>query len=210
MKKNFAMLVGLFLAVAGLNAQAADLRVKGYIAPVSCSFTITNATIDYGSINPNSLSATAPTHLPAKSTPYAVKCGGSAKALIALKATDNRVGSSIASPIPTYSYGLGTTAQGKKIGSYLVLTRNTVVDGKAGLPITSTDNGKTWHRGSSEYLGPAPATLATWHTGSYGPIPVNTVSGTLEVRPTINKTSELDLNSQVSLDGHATLELRYL
>ncbi|WLI50973.1 hypothetical protein [Pseudomonas sp. FP833] len=50
MKKNIAIFAGVFLAVAGLTAQAADLRVKGSIAPPSCSFTITNSVIDYGSI----------------------------------------------------------------------------------------------------------------------------------------------------------------
>jgi hypothetical protein len=42
------------------------------------------------------------------------------------------------------------------------------------------------------------------------PIQLNTLSGNLEVQAVINKTSELDLSSRVSLDGQATLELRYL
>jgi len=44
----------------------------------------------------------------------------------------------------------------------------------------------------------------------YAPILVNAVSGNVEVQAVINKTSELDMSNQINLDGHFTLELRYL
>ena len=69
MKKIVAVMTGIFLVVAGFNAQAIDVRVKGFIVPASCSFTLVNAVIDYGTIDPQLLSATNYTTLEAKSTP---------------------------------------------------------------------------------------------------------------------------------------------
>lgn len=58
MKKNYPVVAGLCLVVASLTVQAADVRVKGAIAPASCSFTLTRSVIDYGTIHPSSLSPT--------------------------------------------------------------------------------------------------------------------------------------------------------
>jgi hypothetical protein len=54
------------------------------------------------------------------------------------------------------------------------------------------------------------ANIAAWHTGTNTPIQLNTLAGNLEIQAVINKTSELDMTSQIALDGQATLELRYL
>lgn len=217
MKKNIAIFAGVFLAVVGLTAQAADLRVKGSIAPSSCSFTITNSVIDYGSIDPNTLSATNYTKLAKKSTPYAVRCGTHAKAKVGIKSVDNRASTRIPNLMvsqfggaytDTYNYGLGANAKNQKVGGYVVHLRNSVADGKAVSVLTSTNNGASWGAGG-EALGLV-SNIASWYSGTATPIQLNTLSGNLEVQAVINKTSELDLSSQVSLDGQATLELRYL
>lgn len=219
MKKSIFALAGVFLAVAGLNVQAADLRVKGTIAPASCSFTITNSVIDYGRIDPNTLSATNYTKLGAKSTPYAIKCGSHVKTKVSIKAIDNRASSKIPNLmvsqfgpnyVDRYQYGLGNTAKSQKIGGYVVHLRNSVADGKAVSVMGSNNNGGVWVPTSTEAVGNAATDLTSWHTGNFTPVSLNTLSGNLEVHAVINKTSELDLNSQVSLDGQATLELRYL
>lgn len=217
MKKNVAVLVGMFLAVTGLSAQAADLRVKGTIAPSSCSFTITNSVIDYGTISPSSLSPTNYTKLPTKITPYAIRCGSNVKAKVGMKALDNRASSRIsnlmvsqfgAAYTDTYNYGLGTTARAQKIGGYVVHLRNSVADSRSVGVLTSVNNGASWVQGG-QALGHA-ANIAAWHTGTNTPIQLNTLSGNLEIQAVINKTSELDMTGQISLDGQATLELRYL
>lgn len=219
MKKHIVGMAGVFLAVAVVNAQAADLRVKGTIAPASCSFTITNAVIDYGRIDPNSLSATSYTKLGAKSTPYAIKCGSHVKTKVGIKAVDNRASTKIpnlmisqfgANYTDRYQYGLGNTAKAQKIGGYVLHLRNSVADGRAVRVMGSNNNGGAWVPTSTEAVGNAATDLTSWHTGNFVPFPVNTVSGNLEVHAVINKTSELDLNSQINLDGQATLELRYL
>ncbi|MFL1419518.1 DUF1120 domain-containing protein [Pseudomonas fildesensis] len=218
-KKTIAVWGGAFLAAASLSSQAADLSVKGYIAPASCSFTIVNSVIDYGRIDPGTLSPTSYTKLTKKSTPYAIRCGSTAKAKIGIKVVDNRAGTRIAGLMTSqfgsgyrdnYNYGLGATAKGQKIGGYVVHLRNSVADGKAAYVITDEGYGGTWDPRSSEALGHT-ANTSSWRTGAaFTPGQVNTVTGNLEVQAVINKTSELDLNNQVNLDGQATLELRYL
>lgn len=220
MKYKFCVVAGaLWLACVGLNAQAADLKVKGYIAPSSCSFTIGNSVIDYGRIDPNTLSPTNYTKLAKKSTPYAIRCGSSAKAKLGVKVLDNRASSRIPGLMTAqfgtgyrdnYNYGLGTTAKGQKIGGYVVHLRNSVADGKPAYVITDEGYGGTWDPRSSEALGHT-ANVSSWRTGSaVTPAQVNTVTGNLEIQAVINKTAELDMSNQVNLDGQATLELRYL
>jgi hypothetical protein len=217
MKKNIAVWVGMFLAVAGLSAQAADLRVKGTIAPSSCNFTITNSVIDYGTINPSSLSATNYTKLAAKTMPYTIRCASSVKTRVGIKAVDNRATSKIpnlmtsqfgGSYTDTYNYGLGTTERAQKIGGYVVHLRNSVADGRAVNVLTSNNDGVSWVQGG-QALGQG-ANIATWHAGTNTPILLNTLAGNLEIQAVINKTSELNMTSQIALDGQATLELRYL
>lgn len=216
MKNRSALFVGLFLAVAGLNAQAADLRVKGSIAPASCSFTITNSTLDFGRINPSSLSATNYTKLDKKGTPFAVSC--SSPTMVGIKTLDNRASSKVPGLMQVmynrtyhdgFNYGLGTTAKGENIGGYVVFMENNVADGRAVLLARSFNNGATWHY-TDQVLGQPPE-LGSWRSGSaYTPIRLKVVSGNLRVQPVINKTSALTMNSEIMLDGHATLELVYL
>lgn len=217
MKKHVVGMAGVFLAIAAVSANAADLSVKGYIVPASCSFTITNSVIDYVRIDPNILSATASTRLEAKSTPYVIKCGSHAKAKVGIKAIDNRAATRISGLAQahwggnyndTYNYGLGATASGQKIGGYTIHLRNSVADSKAVGVITSTNNGATWYAGG-QALGHG-NNIGSWHTGNSLPVALNVLSGTLEVQAIINKTSELDMSRQINLDGQATLELRYL
>lgn len=214
-----AVAMPLLLAAISLNAQAADLKVKGYIVPASCSFTITNAVLDYGRIDPTTLSPTSYTKLAKMSTPYAIRCGSNATAKIGVKVVDNRANTRIPGLMVSqfgsnyrdnYNYGLGATAKGQKIGGYIVHLRNSVADGKAASLITDEGYGGSWDPKSSDALGHT-ANLSSWRTGAaFTPALVNAVTGTLEVQAVVNKTAELDMGNQVNLDGQATLELRYL
>jgi len=219
MKNKIIVLAGLALAVAGLSVQAADVRVKGAIAPTSCSFTITNSVIDYGNISPSSLSPTNYTRLDKKTVPYSVKCSGQSKIKVGVKAVDNRASSRIPNLMiaqfggnykDLYNFGLGSTAKGQKVGGYVIHLRNSIADGKAVGIVGSENNGGNWHTNSTEAVGHT-ANVTSWRTGNvYAPILLNTVAGSVEVQAVINKTSELDMSSQINLDGHATLELHYL
>ena len=219
MKKNYPVVAGLCLVVASLTVQAADVRVKGAIAPASCSFTLTRSVIDYGTIHPSSLSPTSYTKLDKKSVPYTVRCSGQSKIKVGIKSVDNRAGSRIPGMMlgqfggnykDLYNFGLGATSRGQKIGGYVVHLRNSVADGKSVGIVSSENNGVRWEPNSTQAVGHT-ANIASWRAGNvYAPILVNAVSGNVEVQAVINKTSELDMGNQINLDGHFTLELRYL
>ncbi|EMI5491517.1 DUF1120 domain-containing protein [Providencia stuartii] len=85
------LLVSL-LASATLPAMAADsvdISVIGTISPTSCVPTASGGgVVDYGNINPNSLNATGPTVLPAKTVNLSISCDG--EAYVALRANSNR------------------------------------------------------------------------------------------------------------------------
>lgn len=216
MKNKSALFVGVCFAVAGLSAQAADLRVKGSIVPVSCSFTITNSTIDYGRINPGSLNATNYTKLAKKGTPFAVRC--SSPTSVAIRALDNRASSKVPGMMQAmyngtyndaFNYGLGTTAKGEKIGGYVIFMESLVADGKPVGLLRSANNGATW--GRTDPVLAQPPQLGSWYSGTaYTPFKAATVSGVINAQVVINRTAALTLNNEVRLDGHTTLELVYL
>lgn len=215
MKVKRALSLGVFLVMAGLNAQAADVRVKGTIAPASCSFTITNSVFDYGMIRPSSLSATHYTKLERKSTPFTVKCD--APTLVSIKTQDNRSNSKVPGMMQSvfnqtygepFNYGLGTSSKGEKVGGYVMFMANTVADGKSVRVNGSNNNGVTWTFGDGALA--QPPHLTSWASGTSTPIRLSVVSGILQVQGVINKTSAFSVGGGISLDGHATLELRYL
>lgn len=215
MKIKVLALTGLFLAVVGFNAQAVDVRVKGAIVPASCNFTVTNAVIDYGRVDPATLSPTHYTKLAEKSTPYSIRCSSGTQ--LAVTAVDNRAASKVPNMmvsqydstfIDTFNFGLGTTTANQKIGGYIMQLRNSTADGRAVLPLFSSTNGRTWGRGVGT-LGQS-GHLTSWYSGVLTPVRVSVVSGNLYFQAVINKASELNLRDEVRLDGHATLELRYL
>ena len=219
MKVKFVLVAGVVLSVASLSAQASELRVKGAIVPASCSFTMTNAVFDYGDIRPSSLSETQYTRLTAKSTPFAVKCEGSALTAVGLKAVDNRSSSKVPGIVSSidqgytdnYNYGLGVSSKGQKIGGYAVHVQNSIADGRTVRTVTSADNGNTWTNYRSNALGQGGDVIAWWGgSGAQTPLKVNSVSGNIQIITFINKKSALDVGSKIELDGHATLELRYL
>lgn len=219
MNKATLLVASFFVVAASSNAHASDLRIKGAIVPASCSFTITNAVIDYGDIRPGNLSPTQYTALGAKSTPFAIKCDGQGTTRVGLKAVDNRAASKVPGIVSSidvgytdnYNYGLGVSSKGQKIGGYAVHVRNSVADGRSVQTITSVDNGGSWRPYRTDAVGQT-NDVTSWWTGSgaYAPLQVNTVTGNIQVLAFINKLSELDVGSKVELDGHATLELRYL
>lgn len=209
-------MTGVCVALFGVTAQAADVRVKGTIAPASCSFTITQSVFDYGRIQPSSLSATQYTKLERKSTPFAVKCD--AATLVSIRTQDNRASSKVPGMMQAafnstyndmFNYGLGVSTKNEKIGGYVMLMSNTVADGKAVRVNGSSNNGATWTVGDGALA--QPPHLTSWaSSASTAPVALSTVSGNLLVQAVINKTSAFSVGSGISLDGHATLELRYL
>ncbi|WP_248804078.1 DUF1120 domain-containing protein [Pseudomonas sp. MWU13-2100] len=208
---------GALLVVLGGHVHAADLLVKGTIVPASCTLSLHNGgVIDYGKIRAAELGVNAYTTLQPRGVPFSVNCDGGTR--VGLKTLDNRSASKVPGILQSaigpdyndvYNYGLGTTAQGKRIGGYALRVKDSAADFPLVNTIVSTNNGLSWSRGNGA-LGQYQNILSWSGFFANHPAAVQRVSGTLEVQAVINKTSELDVTEEIYLDGLATLELRYL
>ncbi|KAA8560816.1 Protein GltF [Pseudomonas extremaustralis] len=209
MKKSLATLTAALVLAshgAAFAASTVDLTVSGLITPAACTPGLSSEVIDHGKISAKDLSPTSSTWLPQALLTMTVSCDS--EALFALQATDNRLGSS---NFPN-AFGLGFINGTQKLGEYQLEYRNPVSgDGTTIYPISSKDGGQTW--GNNEGAGTQPLELLGFRdtrTGQLGPIPLKNVTTEILVRTAIYRTDGMDLSNQVSLDGNATFEVKYL
>lgn len=220
MKKKFAvsaLLLSLMTFYLTQEARSEELSVHGVIRPIACIPSLPNGgTVNYGTIPASSLTADAYTPLGGKTIPFTITCSAATK--IALKASDNRTGTSIPGIVDLVPdsglYGLGMVA-GKKVGSYLLyFPQSGVTTDQVGAnQIVSTDGNKTWTPTGG---GAGSGRLGNDRTFSWaaprGTIPMafKTIRGDIHVYTYINKPENLPLAQNVPLDGSATLEIIYL
>ncbi|CNK97188.1 Protein of uncharacterised function (DUF1120) [Yersinia enterocolitica] len=225
------------LLICGSAAQAAttaDISVGGTVKPTSCTLTMngaTDAVVDYGIIDPNTLSADAYTPLAVKTIPLRIECDAATS--LSLDAIDNKgstntltgnVDTSAASGYSTadtdYLFGLGSNGSGG-IGAYsLALEHASLkVDGNAASFAYSSSNGSSWGHypdaGNGTFgkgsRGTAPY-WATWVANATSKVPLvgSTFEGNLKVMAIIDKKSNLNIQNDVTLNGSATVEIHYL
>lgn len=213
-KIGLAAIGALFLACT--HVQAADLRVTGNISPGSCSLNIPTLAVDYGRISANDLSPVNYTSLGKRNTPFNITCDG--PTLVGLTAVDNRVASKkhmvmtvLDNPLlalPVNCYGLGTNADGAKIGAFSLHVRNYSVDGNTNLE-TIIKIGNSW-MGADDIVRNDRTILSWAPIRAHSPQLLTTVTGELEVEAVINNTTELVVREDIQIDGNATLELAYI
>ncbi|WP_248731099.1 DUF1120 domain-containing protein [Pseudomonas sp. MWU13-2517] len=213
MKASFVALAGTVLLVTCPWASAAssvDLTVKGTITPSSCTPSLSQGgKIDYGKIAAKDLNQTTWTELPKVTLQAAVDC--EAPTLFALVTQDNRPARPV--PISPELYGLGVTTHNELIGGYyLDIRQPPLADGVPITPLKSVDGGQTWKGG--DIVTPwAPDTFTGFgdrSSGQVAPIPIQVLTFNIEVWPLLMPAKDLTLTEEVSIDGSATLELRYL
>jgi type 1 fimbria pilin len=203
----------------GALAASVEVKVIGTIIPNACTPTLAGGgTIDYGTHSSTDLSTNDFTLLPEKNVAFTIVCNAPTK--VALKAIDNRAGTRVPGAVKKIrpalneigAFGLGN-ASGKNIGVYAMTlaVNDFTADGAQVESTFSKDSGTTWLNSSSGGIANDGSVLMSWSATTAGaPIAFKTLSGTLNVQAALNKGSELDLSSDVSLDGSATLELVYL
>lgn len=215
------------------HAESVDVNVIGLITPPACVPTISGgATIDYGAINPTSLNKDLYTVLEEKQLDFTIQCDSPAK--VGIKAINGRPstlagsteGASGAGSTPGNVYLFGQTsgtvgAVGlgmhgtQKIGGYGIrIAQDTVTaDGVAVASILKNNIADTAYLSSvyGSLYTPASTRISSWAaTGSLIPTAFTTLNGKLGVQAFINKTSELNTSTPVTLDGLTTIELLYL
>jgi hypothetical protein len=216
MNTHFAFIVTTLLASVtptALAASTVDLTVKGTITPIACTPGLSNnGLVDYGKISYKDLSADKRTQLHDKYLDFTIQCNGPAR--FALMMRDNRDGSAIVNS--EIYYGLNHDNSGNKIGLYSLNfdPTQTVVDDLSQVFRTdSTTGGVAWSTsnsrpipiGARSYLG-----FTDVAGSSAGPIFIQNLSSRVTVETVISPTSELDVSTDIQLDGSATLDVIYI
>jgi hypothetical protein len=111
---------------------------------------------------------------------------------------------------PLNSFGLGTNADGDKIGAYSLHVRNYSVDGGTDFKTILSGTSSAWI-GAQDFLRSVPQYVLTWSPNSVtSPHLLTSVTGELEIEAAINNTTELVVRDDLQIDGSATLELNYI
>ncbi|MFC6297813.1 DUF1120 domain-containing protein [Pseudomonas sp. CCM 7893] len=194
------MLLG---SAATFAASTVDLTVKGLIVPSACTPSLSSGgVIDHGKISAKDLRPDNPTNIGTHVMTMAVICDSAIQ--FALHSIDNRTGTSLR---PS-DFGLGLINGNQKLGWFQLTLRNPIADGVAVQPIASFNGKDNWYSekfwDSGLYMSVATMDDATQ------PVAVKELMVDLEVSTSIARTDGLDLSNEVTLDGSATLEVKYL
>lgn len=233
-KGKFSSLAICLAALTCATANAATdatLTVKGRFVPSACNAALSGGgELDYGTMSHSMLNAAAAgnslVQLAHKSITLTVTCD--AATTVGVVAQDNRASSKVALSSTTFIkdyvagndlattasvFGLGTVGSAK-IGAYAItaMAQQTTADGvEASLIIKDTDTDNTWR--ASNYGGlfyPDGSRIVTVaEKGKTAPLAFSEMVMPLEIAPAVQTKSELG-NSEVNLDGNATLSLVYL
>jgi type 1 fimbria pilin len=203
MKKYFAALTTTALISAApfaLAASSTDLTVTGIITPVACTPSFTGGgDIDIGKISSGDLNQDINTLVGSDPIQLVVNCDAATK--FALNPIDNQPGTSIGD-----WFGLGLTPDDEKLGFFFPKVVQ-VKEGATALDaIKSNDGGTTWVK-----AGDAQAYLLSF-TNASGSLPIDAKNVTFEfeVDTYISRADQLNLKNEVTIDGSATFEVKYL
>ena len=192
----------LLNSAATFAASTVDLTVKGLIVPSACTPSLSGGgVIDHGKISAKDLNPDKNTVI-GNNTLSVVNCD--APIQFALHSIDNRAasGSSI-------RYGLGFINETQVLGGYILTFANPVAEGGVVVqPIASGDQGNTWYR--EKFWDPGLYMSVAAMDDDTQPLAVKDLSLDLEVQTIINRADGLDLSNEVTIDGSATLEVKYL
>ena len=208
MKKLLCSSVAGLLIAGALPAFAAstiDLAVKGFIVPSACAVTLSSETIDVGRISVKDLNQDTRTNLPPSTLQVFTQCEG--PSLFAMTATDNRSDSSN----NVVEFGLGTTTAGERIGGYTMFLDQAIADETPVQMIQSLNNGSSWGRMWDDDAWQTNILVSIKQIGTASvPIPAKDMQVEMTVRPFIHPAQNLTISTDETIDGLATITLRYL
>ena len=210
---SLATLSLLAFSTATFAASRTEFAVTGLITPSACTPGLSSAgVIDYGKISQQDLNSDTGTRLPIQNLNVNISCNGPIR--FALRMHDNRDGS--ANVNSEIYYGLGLDKSGNKIGLYYLSfdPAQTMTDSLALVYGTeSTTGGVAWRSansnpidiGARSYLGFTDTVGST-----SGPAAIQNLISIVKVQTVIAAKRNLDLSSEVYMDGSSTLEVLYL
>lgn len=210
---SLATLALLSLSAGAMAASSTELAVTGLLTPTACTPTLSsNGLIDYGKISQQDLNADRGTRLPVRYLNVTINCEAASR--YALRMGDNRDGT--ANVNSEIFYGLGLDQSGNKIGLFSLTfdPSQTVIDTLPQVYGTeSTSGGVAWRTANSNPIDIGARSFLgfTDTAGSTsGPTAIRSLSSTVRVDTIIVATRNLDLSSDVHIDGSSTMEVLYL
>ncbi|MHA0872350.1 DUF1120 domain-containing protein [Enterobacter pasteurii] len=157
------VILASLIALASASAFAeptAVLKVHGTLTNAACSPSIGNGgVIDYGFIRLGDLSATENNKIGMKQVPVTITCTAPTK--VGFTILDNRADSNAQLPLDIggnqnqsakyYTYGVGTTTEGVKIGNYGMWMTDVTADGNTVDPVSNNHDWEAskWHKSGS-------------------------------------------------------------
>ncbi|NUT76536.1 DUF1120 domain-containing protein [Pseudomonas sp. C1C7] len=200
------LLASSLIACAPMSfaASSTDLSVTGIITPSACAPTLSNGGIvDHGKLTAKDLDHQLPTRLPAGEMQLEVHC--EAATFFTLTTLDNRAGTSAIKP---EYHGLGVVNDDQNLGSVAFGVFEPQADGNSVLTIMSRDGGVSW--APSSYLGHAGLTSFAAPGDPHTPIAIKDLNARMRAFTIIAPASDLTLLDELPIDGHATMQLKYL
>ncbi|EMC0022068.1 DUF1120 domain-containing protein [Enterobacter cloacae] len=217
------LLLATVVALASTSAFAdstAVMKVKGTLTNSACTAELGNGgVLDYGYIRLGEFSATSNNKLGQKQIPVTINCTAATK--LGFTVADNRSDSNAQLPVDIagnlnqtvkyYTYGVGKTADGVKIGSYGMWMTDITADGKTVDPIGHNhDWPSTSWRKTSVPRSDAFQTIAFAATGTTTPMAITNAAFNFNTNLVVWDTTTLGITDDTALDGQATLTLVYL
>lgn len=215
MQPSRVFITGVFLLAGVSNAMAAssvDLTVVGTITPSACTPTLSNGgLVDNGKVSAQDFPEYGEKLLPKSSLRLEVGCD--TPVMMALKSTDNRLGS--ARPQngdpegeERSGFGLGRASNGQKIGRYELATINATADDIPVGVIESWDGEKWFYAPDNSAW--QPGWMRTANSTSGVPVPMTKFSTDVVVLTILAPKRNLPLAEEIHIDGSATLDVFYL
>ncbi|QLR44896.1 DUF1120 domain-containing protein [Enterobacter sp. RHBSTW-00994] len=209
---------------SALAASSTVLKVKGVLTNAACTPSLGNGgVVDYGVIHLADLSATEVNQLGHKDIDLTISCTAPTK--VSWNLVDDREQSSAnvvvedgtftgqSMAIMGYLYGVGTTAEGEKIGNYSLFIKADSVeaDGKVVDPISQLGGYPNWtKRVNGATMGYNAMNITVAAVGSLEPLAFQTATFPLVTSLAIKDTTTLAITDDTQLDGQITISLKYL
>ncbi|ALZ96359.1 hypothetical protein APT61_10195 [Leclercia adecarboxylata] len=220
MKKVILATAIALCTTSAFAAETAVLKVKGVLTNSACSVELSEGgVINYGTIHLGGLEADKNNVLGQKQLPVSIECTAATK--VGFTITDNHEDSNARLPVDVntsknitekyYTYGVGKTTGGVKIGNYGMWMTDVTADGKSVDAIVQNQDWTDGHWATGSVpRSDAFATSSFAATGTKEPVAINKATFNFVTNLVIQGTSTLAITDDTPFEGQATMTLVYL
>jgi len=220
MKKIILATAIALSTTSAFAAETAVMQVKGKLTNSACTAELGNGgVLDYGYIRLGEMSATTNNTIGQKQISVTINCTAPTK--LGFSVLDNRSDSNAQLPVDIagntgqtvkyYTYGVGSTTDGVKIGNYGMWMTDITADGTTVDAIARNHDWGTdkWKK-SGIPRSDAFQTTTFANTGTTTPIAFTTANFNFVTNLVIRDTTTLAITDDTALDGQNTMTLVYL